>query len=168
MESGRPTRILVVANRTVVAPRLLEEIRRRAHEGPCEFTLLIPDVGRRSRYDWRLDTALPLLRRSAGGCPVEGFVGGPEPLPAVQDAVAAGDFDEIIVSTLPAGASRWLRRDLVHRIAALGLPVTHVMPRSNRLSNREAFDTLLDLGVAAGAGVAAPSRMGDRERKPSQ
>jgi hypothetical protein len=165
MESGGPARILVVANRTVVAPRLLEEIRRRAHEGPCEFMLLIPDVGRRGRRDWRLDTALPLLRRAAGRCPVEGFVGGPEPLPAVQEAVAAGDFDEIIISTLPAGASRWLRRDLVHRIEALGLPVTHVMPQSSRLSNREAFDTLLEVGSAGGAGLAAPPGMGDRQRK---
>jgi GABA permease len=169
MESGRPTRILVVANRTVVAPRLLDEIRRRALRGPCAFTLLIPDVGRRGRHDWRLDTALPLLRRAAGRSTVDGFVAGPEPFPAVQEAVAGGDFDEIIVSTLPGGASRWLRRDLVHRIESLGLPVTHVMPRSSRLSNREAFDTLLDVGVAAGVGLAAPRpRPGDREGEPPE
>ncbi len=37
-----------------------------------------------------------------------------------------GDFDESIVSTLPRRISAWLRRDLVHRIEALGLPVTAV------------------------------------------
>lgn len=162
-----PTRILVVANRTAVAPRLLEEIRQRAHDGACEFMLLIPDVGRRGKHDWRLDTALPLLRRAAGPSPVEGFVGGPDPLTAVREALRDGHFDEIIVSTLPGGASRWLRRGLVHRIEALGLPVTHVMPRSSRLSNREALDTLLDVGIASGTGLAAP-RMGDRERESAQ
>ena len=38
-------------------------------------------------------------------------------------------FDEIIVSTLPRRLSRWLRLDLPHKIADLGLPVTTVTPR---------------------------------------
>jgi hypothetical protein len=168
MEPGRPTRILVVANRTSVAPRLIEEIHRRAKEAPCEFTLLIPDVGRRGRHDWRLDTALPLLRRAAGRCPVDGVVGGPEPFTAVKEAVGGGNYDEIIVSTLPPRVSSWVRRDLIHRIESLGLPVTHVMPRSSRLSSRDAFDTLLDVGAAAGVGLAAPRDMGDRQRQPPQ
>jgi hypothetical protein len=165
MERGRPTRILVVANRTSVAPRLIDEVRKRAKEGPCEFTLLIPDVGRRGRHDWRLDTALPLLQRAAGRSPVDGIVSGPEPFTAVKEAVADGDYDEIVVSTLPPRVSSWVRRDLIHRIETLGVPVTHIMPRTNRLSNREAMDTLLDVGTAAGVGLAAPRSMGDRERQ---
>lgn len=42
--------------------------------------------------------------------------------------LAARDFDEVIVSTLPPGASRWLRLDLLHRVERrFDLPVTHVV-----------------------------------------
>jgi hypothetical protein len=51
-----------------------------------------------------------------------------------------GDFDEIIVSTLPRKVSKWLRRDLIRRIEGLGLPVTTVVPReANRTSTLEAM-----------------------------
>jgi hypothetical protein len=33
----------------------------------------------------------------------------------------------VIVSTLPRGVSRWLGVNVVRRIAALGLPTTHVV-----------------------------------------
>jgi hypothetical protein len=50
----------------------------------------------------------------------------------VKAAVAAGDYDEIIVSTLPRRTSRWLRTDLPRRIERLGLPVTVVTPDEKR------------------------------------
>ena len=128
MISAAPTRVLVVAHRTAATPRLLDEVRARARRSACTFTLLVP------RPYWDPDTeqgaatlelAIPLLDEAAGGH-VEGRVGDSDPFAAVQQAVEGGGFDEIIISTLPARVSHWLRRDLPHRVEALGLPVTVV------------------------------------------
>jgi hypothetical protein len=72
-----------------------------------------------------LDRALPLLSAAAGS-PVDGLIGDPTPLTAIEDAVNSRPFDEIILSTLPTHLSRWLRLDLPRKAAALGLPVTTV------------------------------------------
>ena len=69
-----------------------------------------------------------MLQRSAGD-PVEGIVGGADPFGSVQKAVRDRNFDEIIISTLSKKTSKWLRRDLVRKVEALGLPVTAVQPR---------------------------------------
>jgi hypothetical protein len=132
VESSHPARILVVANRTASTPLLLEEVARRAQAGPCAFALLIPDASNRKAADWTMEAAIPLLEHVARG-KVEGLIGGPDPLAAVERAIHDGDFDEIIVSTLPPKRSWWLRRDLVRRIEALGLPVTSVVPEQKSM-----------------------------------
>ena len=70
MDDTRPRNVLIVANRTAATPALLAEVRRRASEGPCHFTLLVP---RRSGMPTReesaitLDIAIPLLEDAAAG-----------------------------------------------------------------------------------------------------
>ena len=137
MESSTPIRVLVVAHRTAATPALLATVRERAARGPATFTLLVPNTphGLHRVIDAEdqgddaaqavLERALPLLEEAAGA-PVEGVVGDPEPLSAIQDAVNLRGFDEIIISTLPARVSKWLRLDLPSKAGGLGLPVTTV------------------------------------------
>jgi hypothetical protein len=150
MDASRSTRILVVANRTAAAPRLLDEIPRRADAGVCEFTLLIPDASDRKTADWTLETALPLLKRAARK-PVDSRVGGPDPFEAMRDAVNDGSFDEIIISTLPKRTSKWLRRDLIRKVEGFGLPVTAIVPSAPKQSSIDAVAGT----PGVGAGVAS-------------
>jgi hypothetical protein len=143
MEPARPTRILVVAHRTASTPVLLDEIGRRARAAPCAFALLIPDAPRRKVADWTLEDAIPLIEREAHG-KVHGVLGGADPFEAVARAIREEDFDEIIIAPLREQRSRWRRRDLVHRIAGLGLPVTLVAQR--RKSLIEVLDDSISMG----------------------
>ena len=128
MASEAPARVLVVAHKTAATPGLLDAVRDRASRSPCAFTLLVPRPYWDPETDeaaTTLELALPLLEEAAGGH-VEGIVGDTDPFVAVRDALEQFGFDEVIVSTLPARVSRWLRRDLPHRVQSLGLEVTVV------------------------------------------
>ena len=135
MESSAQRRILIVANRTAATPTLLEHIQQLAAERPSAFALLIPDAPRSEHTDWTMELALPLLERAARG-PVEGMTGGDDPFEAIRAAVEAGDYDAIVISTLPRKVSKWLRRDLPRRVEALGIPVVVVTPDQQKIAER--------------------------------
>jgi hypothetical protein len=134
-------RILVVANKTAATPALIEAVRERAARGPAQFTLLVPNTAHglhrlvdpedqaETEAQTTIELAIPLLEEAAGG-PVEGMIGVPEPLAAIQDAVNMHGFDELIISTLPQRVSKWLKLDLPSKAAGLGLPVTTVIASS--------------------------------------
>lgn len=120
--------VLIVAHRTAATPLLLSAVRARSARSSCSFTLLVP------RPYWDPDTeeaemtlelAIPLLEEAAGDH-VDGIIGDSDPLVAIRETVTNVGFDEIIISTLPARVSRWLRRDLPRRVKEFGLPVTVV------------------------------------------
>jgi hypothetical protein len=127
LETTRVRRVLIVANRTAATPALLDHVQRLAGERPSAFSLLIPDAATSEHTDWTLELALPLLERAAGGG-VDGLTGGDDAFEAIRRAVDDGGYDAIVISTLPARFSKWLRRDLPHRVEALGVPVTVLTP----------------------------------------
>jgi hypothetical protein len=134
---SEPVVVLVVAHQTAATRPLLDAVRERAEQGPARFHLVVPrhlhgmhkavdpSEGGEQEAQVVLAGALSKLSEAAGD-QVTGSVGDPEPLMAIEDAVNLGDYDEIIISTLPLGISRWLRLDLVSKARGLGLPVTHV------------------------------------------
>jgi hypothetical protein len=131
MESSPIAHVLVVAHKTAATPALLQAVRQRAQRGPCFFHLLVPSPGPRGAIDGEqvLALALPLLEE-AGHRPVTGSVSARhDPMDAIEETLHDGDFDEIILSTLPRSVSRWLHIDLPRRVAHLGLPVTTVIAK---------------------------------------
>jgi hypothetical protein len=112
------THLLVVANRTVDSPELLAAIKERAERGPVHATMLVPAAwSERAQAERRMQSAVANL--SAGGITAEGMLGDADPIVAVQEAWDPGRFDEVVVSTLTEGSSRWLQIDLPHRVARL-------------------------------------------------
>jgi hypothetical protein len=137
---------LLVANQTLGGNELLDAIRDRMARGPAEFWVLAPatpstqllnDFGALSGYfpigaemlsaadaeardqgiavaKSNLDAELHRLREL--GAQADGAVGDADPMKAIANAVAQRRFDEIILSTLPPGVSRWLALDLPHRV----------------------------------------------------
>jgi hypothetical protein len=121
------TRILIVAHKSVATPALVDTVRRRVEAGPCTLALLIPDAGNTATAAWTLRRARRLLSKTVG-VPVEGIVAeGDDAYAGIASALETGDYDEILLSTLPEGGSRWLRDDLPARVQALGTPVTVVV-----------------------------------------
>ena len=138
---AEPANVLVVAHQTAATDPLLEAVRERAQRGAARFHLVVPrrphgldkvaDPEEHGAEEARrvLADALPKLSAAAGQ-EVTGEIGDAEPLLAIQDAVNLGNYDEIIISTLPLGISRWLKLDLISKARGLGLPITHVLAPS--------------------------------------
>jgi hypothetical protein len=139
MEASSTASVLVVAHKTAATPALLDAVRQRAATGPARFYLLVPNPHHPS---WRpaeaahpdvtegeqvLALALPLIEDAAGGTADGSVSPRHDPMDAIEEALHDGDYDEIILSTLPRGVSRWLHLDLPHRVAHLGLPLTTVI-----------------------------------------
>jgi hypothetical protein len=144
--------VLVVANVTATSDELLNALRERASRGACRFTLLMPREG--DGADGRLEEALAAMR-AAGLERVAGKVGDHDPIVATMELWDPMSFDEIVVSTLPTGSSRWLGLDLPRRLAKLtSVPVHHVVshPRPEvqweRPAQHEKYGVLSPLAAA--------------------
>jgi hypothetical protein len=130
-------RYLVVANQTLGGEHLTNRVRECTAGGACYFHVVVPATPSQEHVVWtegearslaqsRLDEALAKFRQL--GAEADGEVGDPSPIEAIRDALLEGNYDEIILSTLPPGASRWLKLDLPHRVEkTFGLPTTHLV-----------------------------------------
>jgi hypothetical protein len=155
-------KILVLANETIGGEKLLDAIRERAGRGDdVSFHVVVPQARPRHGnviYDdvvrdsaqVRVDLALEFMENE--GIAGAGEVGDQDPMNAAKDAIAAHGLSEIIVSTLPAESSGWLRRDLPERLhEETGLPVEHVVV--DLVNEGLPFDVTL---VLANQTVASP------------
>ena len=133
-------RVLIVANQTLGGAELQREIADRTASEPCEFWVLVPATPMSDQVvpqgfvaadgaaaaESRLQ--LELSRLGELGVTAAGEIGDPDPVEAIRQTLAAREFDEIILATLPQGVSRWLRQDLVHRVQRkFPQKVTHVV-----------------------------------------
>jgi hypothetical protein len=149
MRTPSPSRVLIVAHQTADSPELVEAVARRAADGACTFTLLVParspglhsvtsvPADGLSEAEERLEVAIPLLSEAAGE-PIIGVLGSHEPLGAVQDALNVLGFDEVMISMLPVRESRWFRVGLPRKVRALGVPVTEVITRVSEVGDSAA------------------------------
>lgn len=142
MESSGRANVLVVAHQTAATPALLEAVRARARQGPAHFHLVVPDPEHphlrssrgHSAGERVLELALPLIDEASGG-EADGSVSNRrDPMDAIEETLRAGEYDEIILSTLPRRVSLWLHVDLPRRVAHLGLPLTTVIADERKAS----------------------------------
>ena len=137
-DRGALRRILVVANQTACGEELLAAIEARVRQGPVHITLLVPATPSGEHATWtegeakavatrRMNEALAFFG-SAGALDTDGVVGDAHPVRAIDDVLLDRSYDEIVLSTLPPGVSRWLKLDLPRRVEQrFGLPVTTVI-----------------------------------------
>jgi GABA permease len=133
----------VLANRTLFEEALEDAIRERMAQGPSRFHLIVPasPPPRQGFKSWtdgeavaiargRMDEMLERMRAFGAEC--DGEVGDAHPQLAVEDAIRSGrEPDEIIVSTLPSGVSKWLRLDLMRLLSRYDVPVTHLVSQTD-------------------------------------
>ena len=127
---------LIVANQTLTSRSLSDAIATRLADGPVRAHVVVPlsPVGGRLTWDesesrtvaqTRLAEVIGRLRET--GAEADGEIGDRDPVMAVRDAMRGREVDEVIVSTLPRGVSRWLGEDVPSRLRdAVPVPVTVV------------------------------------------
>jgi nucleotide-binding universal stress UspA family protein len=151
--ASAPTRILVVANETVVGKPLIDAVRARAEKGAIDVHVVCPQNMPRSGWvqyadegRWAAENRLKatLARLNEAGIHADGEIMDPDPYTAVMDALGQADYDEIIISTHPETRSGWLRRDLVQRVKqATRRPVEHVVVEHGEPGSERATETLV-------------------------
>jgi hypothetical protein len=128
------TRVLVIANRTADCPELRALLDARCARSEIQVTLVAPAAweivdthGGRESALRRMRTARQSLRKA--GIDISCVLGDTDPIQAFRNEWTRGEYDEVIVCTLPGQLSIWLHLDLPRRIRREtgGVLVTHVI-----------------------------------------
>ncbi|WP_354697812.1 hypothetical protein DSM112329_03457 [Paraconexibacter sp. AEG42_29] len=120
---------LVVANRTAAADELLTELKKKAGSERHVFVVVVPQEGGEGTAARRARARLVQLvdRLRAADLLAAGMIADPDPYTATMNAMQFFHVEDIVISTLPATRSGWLRADLIQRVTnATGKPVTHI------------------------------------------
>jgi hypothetical protein len=120
---------LVLANQTAAARELTGRLKELAAEGPHRFIVVVPqDHG----LGHAVDEARARLRRLLdnlhdAGIVAAGMIGDPDPYIAAMNALQYFHISQVVISTLPAGESKWMADKLVERVQeAANVPVEHI------------------------------------------
>jgi GNAT superfamily N-acetyltransferase len=121
---------LAVANRTAASPALLEALKARTSDLERHvFIFVVPQEGGQgvAARQARARLTQVIDRARAAGLICAGMIADPDPYNAIMNALQFFRVDDIVISTLPATRSGWMRADLVERVRrASNKPVEHV------------------------------------------
>jgi hypothetical protein len=120
-----------VAARTAGGDDLLQALKARAagHERDTLFICIVPQEGGEGQHAARARARMAQVvdRLLSEGLIAAGMIGDPDPYTATMNALQFFRVDDIVISTLPATRSGWLRADLIERVKKVtGKPVEHV------------------------------------------
>jgi hypothetical protein len=122
---------LVVAAKTASGDELLNALKRDAagSERKTLFIVIVPQEGGEGQHAARARARMAQVidRLISEGLIAAGMIGDPDPYTATMNALQFFRVDDVVISTLPATRSGWLRADLIERVKkATGKPVEHV------------------------------------------
>jgi hypothetical protein len=131
---------LVVAARTASGDELLGALKEKAagNERGTLFIVTVPQEGGQGQHAARARARMAQVvdRLISEGLIAAGMIGDPDPYTATMNTLQHFRVDDIVISTLPATRSGWLRADLIDRVhKASHKPVEHVEAREPAATN---------------------------------
>ena len=127
---------LIVANQTLPSPALADAIAERIRSGVTSFHVVVPATPLSHGLTWDEDASRQEARERLDKfvsqlieqhVEASGEVGDRDPVAAVRDALRGRTVDEVVLSTLPPGISRWLGQDVPSKLRHnVNVPVTVV------------------------------------------
>jgi hypothetical protein len=121
-------RYLLVAHQTAERKELLDSaLQLAAQDAHATFTLLVPATPVGDLLTWEEGEAKAVAQAKAksaasslerhGIAPVRVLIGDADPVAAIGDEFVDGRrYEAVVISTLPAGLSRWIKMDVVSRL----------------------------------------------------